>query len=90
CHSRKKEKSVKGNSRESVGLRKESNIGFSRFRLCQCQVDSNREVKGCVPNIAPWALGTILDSKPLSFKWKEELSDILSASTHSNPSTTRE
>ncbi|MBW0515986.1 hypothetical protein O181_055701 [Austropuccinia psidii MF-1] len=66
------------------------NIGFSRFRLCQCHVGSNREVKGCVPNIAPWALGTILDSKLLSLKWQEAVSDILSTSTQSDPSTTRE
>ncbi|MBW0592512.1 hypothetical protein O181_132227, partial [Austropuccinia psidii MF-1] len=30
------------------------NIGFSQFRLCQCHVGSNREVKGCVPKKAPW------------------------------------
>ncbi|MBW0510290.1 hypothetical protein O181_050005 [Austropuccinia psidii MF-1] len=42
------------------------NIGFSQFRSSQCHVGSNREVKGCVPNKAPWALGTILDSKGLS------------------------
>ncbi|MBW0474695.1 hypothetical protein O181_014410 [Austropuccinia psidii MF-1] len=41
------------------------NIGFSRFRLSQCHVASNREVKECVPNKDPWALGTILDSKGL-------------------------
>ncbi|MBW0567519.1 hypothetical protein O181_107234 [Austropuccinia psidii MF-1] len=68
----------------------QKNIGFSRFRLCQCHVGSNREVKGCVPNIAPWELGTILDSKGLSFKWQEAVSDILSASAHSDCSTTRE
>ncbi|MBW0557156.1 hypothetical protein O181_096871 [Austropuccinia psidii MF-1] len=49
-----------------------------------------REVKGCLPNKAPWALGTILDSKLLSFKWEEAVSDILSASTHSDHSTTWE
>ncbi|MBW0497039.1 hypothetical protein O181_036754 [Austropuccinia psidii MF-1] len=49
-----------------------------------------REVKGCVPNKAPWALDTILDSKLLSFKWQEAVSDILSASTKSDPSTTRQ
>ncbi|MBW0546922.1 hypothetical protein O181_086637 [Austropuccinia psidii MF-1] len=116
CHSQKKERSVKGNLRDSVGVRKESvsgwlilsvyiyasefvwhphwapwkNIGFSRFRSRQCHVGSNREVKGCVPKKAPWALGTILDSKLLSFKWKEEVSDILSASTQADPSTTWE
>ncbi|MBW0557907.1 hypothetical protein O181_097622 [Austropuccinia psidii MF-1] len=66
------------------------NIGLSRFRLFQCQVGSNREGKGCVPNIACWALGTILHSKLLSIKWQEAVSDILSASTHSDASTTRE
>ncbi|MBW0514422.1 hypothetical protein O181_054137 [Austropuccinia psidii MF-1] len=66
------------------------NIGFSRFRSSQCHVGSNREVKGCVLNKAPWALGTILDSKRLSFKWQEAVSDILSASTQSYPSTNRE
>ncbi|MBW0586872.1 hypothetical protein O181_126587, partial [Austropuccinia psidii MF-1] len=50
----------------------------------------SREVKGCVPNKAPWALGTILDSNLLSFRWQEAVSDILSASTQSDPSTTRE
>ncbi|MBW0551946.1 hypothetical protein O181_091661 [Austropuccinia psidii MF-1] len=64
----------------------QKNIGFSQFRLCQCHVGSNREVKGCVPDIAPWALDTILDSKILSFKWQEAVSDILSASTHSGRS----
>ncbi|MBW0483523.1 hypothetical protein O181_023238 [Austropuccinia psidii MF-1] len=49
-----------------------------------------REVKGCVPNKAPWELGTILESKLLSFKWQEAVSDILSASTQSAPSTTWE
>ncbi|MBW0576599.1 hypothetical protein O181_116314, partial [Austropuccinia psidii MF-1] len=49
-----------------------------------------REVKGCVPKKAPWALGTILDSKLLSFKWQEVVSEILSASRHSDRSTTRE
>ncbi|MBW0538192.1 hypothetical protein O181_077907 [Austropuccinia psidii MF-1] len=62
----------------------------SQFRSSQCHVGSNREVKGCVPNKAPWALRTILDSKLLSFKWLEAVSDILSASTQSDPSTTRE
>ncbi|MBW0548169.1 hypothetical protein O181_087884 [Austropuccinia psidii MF-1] len=66
------------------------NIGFSRFRSSQCHVGSNREVKGGVSNKAPWALGTIMDSKLLSFKWQEAVSDILSASTQSDPSTTRE
>ncbi|MBW0513257.1 hypothetical protein O181_052972 [Austropuccinia psidii MF-1] len=42
------------------------NIDFSWFRLSQFHVGSNREVRGCVPNKAPWALGTILDSKGLS------------------------
>ncbi|MBW0522868.1 hypothetical protein O181_062583 [Austropuccinia psidii MF-1] len=37
-----------------------------------------------------WALGAILDSKLFSFKWQEAVSDILSASTQSDPSTTRE
>ncbi|MBW0462378.1 hypothetical protein O181_002093 [Austropuccinia psidii MF-1] len=49
-----------------------------------------REVEGCVLNKAPGALGTILDSNLLSFKWQEAVSDILSASTQSDPSTTRE
>ncbi|MBW0558843.1 hypothetical protein O181_098558, partial [Austropuccinia psidii MF-1] len=49
-----------------------------------------REVKGCVPNKAPWALGTILDSKGLRFKWEEAVSDILSASTQGDPSPTWE
>ncbi|MBW0547860.1 hypothetical protein O181_087575 [Austropuccinia psidii MF-1] len=62
----------------------------SQFRWSQCHVGSNREVKVCVLNNAPWALGTILDSKSLSFKWQEAVSDILSASTQSDPSTTRE
>ncbi|MBW0578561.1 hypothetical protein O181_118276, partial [Austropuccinia psidii MF-1] len=44
----------------------------------QCHVGSKREVKGYVQNKAPWALGTILDSKLLIFKWQEEVSDILS------------
>ncbi|MBW0476608.1 hypothetical protein O181_016323 [Austropuccinia psidii MF-1] len=35
-------------------------------------------------------IGTILDSKGLSFKWEEAVSDILSDSTQSNPSTTWE
>ncbi|MBW0487973.1 hypothetical protein O181_027688 [Austropuccinia psidii MF-1] len=50
----------------------------------------HREVKGCVLNQAPWALGTILDSRLLSFNWQEAVSDILSASTQSDPSTTWE
>ncbi|MBW0550584.1 hypothetical protein O181_090299 [Austropuccinia psidii MF-1] len=49
-----------------------------------------REVKECVLNKAPWALGTILDSKLFSFKWQEAVSDILSASTKSDPSATWE
>ncbi|MBW0540487.1 hypothetical protein O181_080202 [Austropuccinia psidii MF-1] len=65
------------------------NIGFSQFRSSQCHVGSNRQVKGCVPKKAPWALGTILDSKLLSFKWQEAVSDIFFASTQSDPSTTR-
>ncbi|MBW0576627.1 hypothetical protein O181_116342, partial [Austropuccinia psidii MF-1] len=48
------------------------------------------EVKGCVLKKDPWALGTILDSKVLSFKWQEAVSDIMSASTNSDPSTTQE
>ncbi|MBW0481128.1 hypothetical protein O181_020843 [Austropuccinia psidii MF-1] len=57
------------------------NIGFNGFRSSQCHVGSNREVKLCVPNKAPWELGTIWDSKGLRFKWEEAVSDILSAST---------
>ncbi|MBW0496419.1 hypothetical protein O181_036134 [Austropuccinia psidii MF-1] len=67
-----------------------NNIGFSWFRSSQCHVGSDREVKGCVPNIAHWALGTILDSKGLRFKWQEAVSDIFSASTQSDHSPTRE
>ncbi|MBW0525308.1 hypothetical protein O181_065023 [Austropuccinia psidii MF-1] len=66
------------------------NICFSPFRWSQCYVSSNRGVKGCVPNKAPWALGTILDSKGVRFKWEEAVSDILSASTQSDPSPTWE
>ncbi|MBW0534942.1 hypothetical protein O181_074657 [Austropuccinia psidii MF-1] len=49
-----------------------------------------REVKGCVLNKDPRALGTILDSKGLRFKWEEAVSDILSASTQSDASPTQE
>ncbi|MBW0512595.1 hypothetical protein O181_052310 [Austropuccinia psidii MF-1] len=55
------------------------------FRLSQCHVGSNREVKYVCQKKAHWALGTILDSK-----WEEAVSDILSASTKSDPSPTRE
>ncbi|MBW0593486.1 hypothetical protein O181_133201 [Austropuccinia psidii MF-1] len=65
-------------------------IGFGRFRSSQCHVGSHREVKGFVPNKAPWELGTILDSKLLSFKLQEAVSDILSASTQSDPSPFQE
>ncbi|MBW0486560.1 hypothetical protein O181_026275 [Austropuccinia psidii MF-1] len=37
-----------------------------------------------------WALGTILDSKLLSFKWQEAVSDILSAPTQIDTSNTPE
>ncbi|MBW0553349.1 hypothetical protein O181_093064 [Austropuccinia psidii MF-1] len=77
CHCKraihkKKERIVKGNSQDSVGVRKES--GSQR----------------CVLNKAHRALGTILDSKLLSFKWQEAVSDILSASKQSDPSPTWE
>ncbi|MBW0555611.1 hypothetical protein O181_095326, partial [Austropuccinia psidii MF-1] len=49
-----------------------------------------REGKGCVLNKAPWELDTTLDSKGFRFKWEEEVSDILSASTQSDPSPTQE
>ncbi|MBW0542995.1 hypothetical protein O181_082710 [Austropuccinia psidii MF-1] len=41
----------------------------------------------CVLIKAHWDLGTILDPKRLRFKWEEAVSDILSASTQSDPST---
>ncbi|MBW0466227.1 hypothetical protein O181_005942 [Austropuccinia psidii MF-1] len=78
-------------AKRGLGLSDEVTLTVpSRFRSSECHVGSNREVKGCVANKAPWELGTILDSKLLSFKWQEAVSDILSASTHSDPLTTWE
>ncbi|MBW0542425.1 hypothetical protein O181_082140 [Austropuccinia psidii MF-1] len=78
-------------AKRGLGLSDEVTLTVpSWFRSSQCHVGSNREVKGCVPNKAPWELGTILDSKLVSFKWKEAVSDIFSASTQSDPSTTQE
>ncbi|MBW0562649.1 hypothetical protein O181_102364 [Austropuccinia psidii MF-1] len=61
-------------------------VGLDCSMSCGNQQASQR----CVPNKAPWALGTILDSKDLGFKWQEAVSDILSASKKSDPSTARE
>ncbi|MBW0586430.1 hypothetical protein O181_126145 [Austropuccinia psidii MF-1] len=72
------------------GLGSSDEVTLTVPRLCQCHVGSNRKVEGCVPNKSPWALGNMLDSKLPSFKWQEAVSNIFSASTHSDPSTTRE
>ncbi|MBW0499283.1 hypothetical protein O181_038998 [Austropuccinia psidii MF-1] len=96
------ERSVKGNLRESVGVRKErvsgllfvslykkiyiyasafmwhphwapwKNIGFSRFRSSQCHGGSNREVKGCVPNKASWALAPFWTQNSLTSNCRKQ------------------
>ncbi|MBW0551203.1 hypothetical protein O181_090918 [Austropuccinia psidii MF-1] len=58
-------------------------VGLDCSMSCGNQQASQR----FVPKKGPWALGTILDSKDLSFKWQEAVSDILSTSTQSDPST---
>ncbi|MBW0539045.1 hypothetical protein O181_078760 [Austropuccinia psidii MF-1] len=54
------------------GLGSSDGVTLTVPRSSQCHMGSNREVKGCLPNKAPWALGTILDSKALGLNGRKE------------------